>query len=143
MKRMARGALLSRLGAGLALLALPAILGAGRLHTELKSSDPAKDTVLAAPPARITLTYTTDVQLARSSASVHPSAAGAPAVSAGKLGYLANDRRDVLVLPLPEPLSGGGYTVRWTTAGPDGHPLSGDFAFRVDPSRHRARDGSR
>lgn len=122
----------SRLAPVVALLALSAILGAGRLHTELKSSDPAKDTVLAEPPARITLTYTTGVQLALSSASVHPSTADAATVSAGTLRYLADDRRDVLVLPLPEPLGGGGYTVKWTTAGPDGHPISGDFGFRVE-----------
>lgn len=122
----------SRLAPVVALLALSAILGAGRLHTELKSSDPAKDTVLAEPPARITLTYTTGVQLALSSASVQPSTADAATVSAGTLRYLADDRRDVLVLPLPEPLGGGGYTVKWTTAGPDGHPISGDFGFRVE-----------
>lgn len=120
-------------GPAFALLALPAILGAGRLHTELKESDPAKDTVLAEPPAAITLTYTTDVQLALSTVELRPSTApGGFAVAAGALRYLADDRRDVLVLPLNEPLAGGGYTVAWTTAGPDGHKLSGDFGFRVE-----------
>ncbi len=126
-----------------ALLALPAILGAGGLHTELKSSDPSKDTLLAEPPDRIVLTYTTDVQLTLSSASVHPSAADAPAVPAGTLGYLADDRRDVLVLPLPQPLGRGGHIVKWATAGPDGHPISGDFGFRVDlPAAETQAEGA-
>ena len=121
----------SSLAAAVALLALPAVVGAGRLHTELKSSEPAADAVVAESPARIVLTYTTDVQLALSSASVHPSAADSPAVPAGTLRYLADDRHDVLVLPLPQPPGAGGHIVKWATAGPDGHPISGDFGFRV------------
>ena len=114
-------------------LGLAAFLGAVFAHTELKESDPAEDAVLTGSPTAITLTYTTDVRLALSTVSVRPSAlADAPAVSAGPLGYLADDRRDVLVLLLGEPLARGGYTVAWTTAGPDGHKLSGDFGFRVE-----------
>ncbi len=113
-------------------LALPAILGAGWLHTELEESDPAEDAVLAESPSRVTLTYTTDVMLALSTVEVRPALPNATSVPAGKLAYLADDRHDVIVLPLSEPLGGGGYTVSWTTAGPDGHKLSGDIGFRVD-----------
>lgn len=123
---------LSRPAAALALLALPAILGAGRLHTELKSSDPAKDTVLAEPPAAITLTYTTDVQLAPSSVEVRPAGGGHAPAASGTLAYLADDRKDVLVLPLTGRLRNGTYTVAWTTAGPDGHPIRGTFDFTVE-----------
>lgn len=123
---------LCRLVPALALLALPAILGAGRLHTELKSSDPAKDTVLAEPPAAITLTYTTDVQLAPSSVEVRPAGAGLAPAASGALAYLADDRKDVLVLPLTGRLGNGTYTVAWTTAGPDGHPIRGTFDFTVE-----------
>ena len=140
MKRTARGAFRPRLGAGLALLALPAILGSGRLHTELKSSDPAKDTVLANPPAAITLTYTTDVQLALSSVEVRSSR---PAhAAAGELEYLADDRHDVLVLPLTQRLANGTYTVSWATAGPDSHPISGTFDFTVDAPVEAGEDAS-
>ena len=121
-----------RSGGTIALLALIALLGAGRLHTELKESDPAEDAVLTAPPSRITLTYTTGVQLALSAVEVRRSLPGAAPTPAGKLAYLADDRYDVIVLPLSAPLAGGGYTVSWTTAGPDGHKLSGDFGFRVE-----------
>ncbi|MYA12393.1 MAG: hypothetical protein F4087_05770 [Gemmatimonadetes bacterium] len=144
MKRTPRGAFSARLGAGLALLALPAILGAGRLHTlhtELKSSDPARDTVLADPPVAIKLTYTTDVQLALSSVEVRSSGPGDAA--AGKLGYPADDRHDVLILPLNQPLANGTYTVSWATAGPDSHPISGTFDFTVAAPEQVAAGGAR
>lgn len=131
---------LARAGGGLVALALPAILGAGWLHTELEESDPAEDAVLAESPSRVTLTYTTDVQLALSTVEVRPALPNATTVPAGKPAYLADDRRDVIVLPLSEPLGGGGYTVSWTTAGPDGHKLSGDFGFRVDLPAEETRE---
>ena len=115
-----------------AFLVLAAFLGAGFAHTELKESDPAEDAVLTESPTAIKLTYTTDVRLALSTVSVRPALPGATPAPAGKLAYLADDRRDVIVLPLSEPLAGGGYTVAWTTAGPDGHKLSGEFGFRVE-----------
>ena len=130
----------SRLGAALALLALPFLLGGDRPHTELKSSLPAKDTVLAESPDAITLTYTTDVQLALSTVAVRPVGDEAAPVPAGELGHPADDLRDVLALPLVEPLGRGDYTVAWTTAGPDGHRLSGDFGFRIDPASSSPAD---
>ena len=124
----------------LALLALPVILGAGRLHTELRSSSPAKDTVLAEPPAAVTLTYTTDVQLALSSVELRSSGAGHAAP--GKLAYMADDRHDVLVLPLNQRLANGTYTVSWATAGPDSHPIGGTFDFTVDSPEEEAGEVS-
>lgn len=130
----------ARVGGVLAALTLPAILGLGFLHTELKESDPAEDAVLFESPSRVALTYTTDVQLALSTVEVRASAPDAAPVPAGKLAYLADDRRDVLVLPLGEPLGGGGHTVSWTTAGPDGHKLSGDYGFTVELPATAATD---
>lgn len=127
---------LRALAAGVAVPAiLVAALAAARtspLHTELKESDPAADTVLAASPGAVTLTYTTDVQLALSTVTVRAAGSGGAVAPAGDLAYLADDRHDVLVLPLGEPLGPGGYTVAWATAGPDGHRISGDFGFRVE-----------
>ena len=122
----------ARAGGLLAALTLPALLGLGCLHTELKESDPAEDAVLSESPARIALTYTTEVQLALSTVEVRAASPGAMPVQVGKLAYLADERHDVIVLPLSGPLATGGYVVSWTTAGPDGHRLSGDFGFRVE-----------
>lgn len=114
-----------------ALLALPAVAAAATLHTELKESTPAKDAVVTESPTAVTLTYTTAVQLSLSSVSVR-SAAGGPAPFAAELAYLDDDRQDVLLLALDEPLGRGSYVVEWATAGPDGHALTGEFGFRVD-----------
>ena len=138
--RRARPPAPAAIGAGLALAALPLLLGADRLHTELKSSHPAKDTVLAESPDTITLTYTTDVQLALSTVVVRPAGVDAAPMPAGELAYLADDRRDVLALPLIEPLARGDYSVSWVTAGPDGHRLSDDFGFRVESASGPAAD---
>ena len=119
--------------AGVATLALAGTLAAGgstRDHTELERSDPAENAVLAASPSRIVLDYTTGVLLAPSTVVVR-SAQTRP-VNASRPTYLADDRRDVLVLPLAETLSNGSYEVAWTTAGPDGHAISGNFGFRVE-----------
>jgi len=117
---------------GALLLALPAVATAATLHTELEESTPAQDAVLTRSPTAVTLTYTTAVQLSLSSVSVRAAMGDAAPVAAGELSYLHEDREDVLVLALDEPLGRGSYVVEWTTAGPDGHALSGEFGFRVD-----------
>ena len=122
-----------RLGAPMCVLAALAATASGPLHTELKESDPPADTVLDVSPAAVTLTYTTDVQLALSSVTVRRAGADGAAVAAGKLAHPGEDRRDVLVLPLSARLATGTYTVSWATAGPDGHRINGEFGFRVDP----------
>lgn len=114
------------------LLGLIVMLGVVCFHTELDHSYPAADSVLAESPAAVTLTFTTEVQLALSSVSLASSQSGG-ALPAGELAYLSADRHDVLVLSLAAPLPSGAYVVSWRTAGPDGHPISGEFGFRVDP----------
>ncbi len=114
------------------LLALPAVAAASTLHTELEESTPAQDAVLTESPTEVTLTYTTAVQLSLSSVSVRSAAGGAAPVAAAELAYLDEDRQDALLLALDEPLARGSYVVEWTTAGPDGHALSGEFGFRVE-----------
>ena len=114
------------------LLALASVAAAIRLHTELEDSDPDADAVLTESPAAVTLAYTTEVQLALSSVTVASAAAGGTADPAGELAYLVAGRHDVLVLHFTAPLPSGSYIVSWRTAGPDGHPISGEFGFRVD-----------
>lgn len=123
------------------LFAVVAGAGWGWLHTELKVSDPEADSVLATSPTAITLTYTTDVQLALSSVDVRSAGGDGEVVATGELGYLGDDRRDVLVLPLGEALGTGTYTVAWAAAGPDGHRIAGEFVFRVGRSQVEAPEG--
>jgi len=124
--------LLRQSGRGAAvLLTLFTAVGAAWAHTELEGSDPAADAVLAELPAAVTLMFTTDVQLGLSSVTVTSTSVGGAVASVGELAYFSADQRDVLVLPLTAALPPGGYTVSWRTAGPDGHPISGDYAFQV------------
>ena len=117
---------------------LAALVAGGwtRDHIELERSEPAQDTVVATPPSRIVLDYTTDVHLAVSTVVVRraqgqPEPGARTPVAGGEVAHLADDRRDVLVLPLAQPLPDGAYQVAWTTGGPDGHAVSGAFGFRV------------
>ncbi len=116
-----------RLAVGLAWLVSAAAVGS--LHTELEESDPAADSVVAAPVRAVTLTFTTDVRLSLSSVAVR--ADGAASDAPGELAYQDDGRRDALSFRPDEPLGAGAHAVRWTTAGPDGHAISGEFAFRA------------
>ena len=113
-------------------VALLTLVGWGWPHTELKESGPVADAVLDASPSAVTLIYTTEVQLALSTVTVRHAGVDGAEAAAGELTYLAEDRHDALVLPLSESLSSGSYVVGWTTAGPDGHALSGEFGFGVE-----------
>ena len=124
-----------------AAVALLTLVGWGWPHTELKESDPVADAVLDASPSAVTLIYTTEVQLALSTVTVRHAGVGGAEAAAGELTYLAEDRHDALVLPLSESLSSGSYVVGWTTAGPDGHALSGEFGFGVElPAEEQAEE---
>lgn len=98
-------------------------------HTALEASAPAKDESLTDPPVELTLDFTTDVQLNLSRIAVETAAGSA--ISMGALRYHGEDTKDQLVASFPPTLEAGLYTVRWTTAGPDGHALSGDFQFTL------------
>ena len=109
-------------------LLLPWLAGAAVLHTALESSVPADGDSLEVPPAELRLEYTTDVQLDLSRVRVI-GPAGEWTVEG--LRYLADDRHDVLVAPLPSDQPPGDYRVAWTTAGPDGHAIHGEFEYRT------------
>ncbi|NNM34867.1 MAG: copper resistance protein CopC, partial [Gemmatimonadetes bacterium] len=115
---------------GLSLL-IPGLLGATALHTALESSAPSDGDSLEAPPTEVRLEYTTDVQLDLSRVRVL-GPAGEWAIEG--LRYLAEDRHDVLVAPLPVEQPSGAYRVLWTTAGPDGHAIHGEFEYEATGS---------
>ncbi|MDH3224462.1 MAG: copper resistance protein CopC, partial [Gemmatimonadota bacterium] len=126
--RATRRLSLQTMRAALFVALLPFLAGAGPLHTALESSEPAEDSVLREPPREIRLEYTTDVQVNLSRIRL---AGPHEEVEIGPLRYLAANRHDVLVAPLPQGLLPGAYRVAWTTAGPDGHPINGEFEYSL------------
>ncbi|HSR43008.1 MAG TPA: CopD family protein [Longimicrobiales bacterium] len=98
------------------------------LHTALDGSYPA-DGATVDGVREVRLRFTTPVQLSLS--RVELVTRSGPFGAVGDLETVAGSGDRELRLPLAEPLPPGSYTVRWRTAGPDSHPISGSFAFRV------------
>jgi copper transport protein len=108
----------------LALLALP---GGVVAHEELRDADPAHGDTLSVVPEQIRLTFVNPIQLALA----HVTLVGPQgAVELGEL-QRASDAAHVLLAPVRGKLVAGAYTVRWQVAGPDGHPVRGDYSFTI------------
>ena len=107
------------LAAGLLLTLVAAPASA---HDELKSSDPADQATLVAPPSSVVLTF-----------EEPPVALGAQVVVTGPNGPVSagSPRLDgVLVTQDVQPgAPAGRYTVEWRVTSDDGHPVSGTFTF--------------
>ena len=103
-------------------LAVPSVaLG----HGLLRSSSPSAKSVLATPPREIRLTFTEAPE--RTFTRIRLIGATAPvSLGAGEI-FPGN----VAVARIPGQLGSGEYRVEWQTAGSDGHPVTGQFAFTV------------
>ena len=106
---------------GLGLLASVAIA-----HTQLSSSVPAQDTVVAAAPEELVLTFSTDVRITALTLT------DAAAVSYD-LGALPTSAQQEFSIPVPA-LAAGYYTVVWRAVGADTHVVSGEIHFSVGTS---------
>ncbi|MEX0892591.1 MAG: copper resistance protein CopC [Gemmatimonadota bacterium] len=110
----------------LGLLALPAGAAA---HEELRGAMPASGDTLAAAPDQLRLTFVNPVQLGLA----HLTLIGPRGtVDLGELRR-ASGVAEVLVAPVRGRLVAGTYTVRWQVAGPDGHPVRGEYTFTIRP----------
>src|SRR5688500_6875626 len=114
-----------RFMAAVAAVALGVLPQRADAHGLLRTSSPAADSVLRASPAEIRLTFTeapeprfTRIRLIGAHGQL---ALGALRILAG----------NVAVARVPTTLDPGGYLVEWSTAGNDGHPVSGRFSFTV------------
>lgn len=123
----------------LALLLLGAVPGEGWAHLELESSAPAAGSVVSPPVTELRLRFTRPVEVAYTSVTVFD-ASGGEVASAALAADPAGEGRGV-VLPLAAPLGPGRYTVRWRTAGPDGHVVAGDYSFTVEAPEEPAPAG--
>ena len=113
-----------RILAVLALLVLPAGAAA---HEELRAAQPAEGDELGIAPDRLRLTFVNPVELSLARLTlIGPDGA----VELGELRR-APDAARILEAPILGPLVPGSYRVRWQVAGPDGHPVRGEYTFTI------------
>lgn len=98
-----------------------------RRHTRLVRSEPAKDSVIRVAPTELKLWFSEKLDLAVTRVRL---TAGEVAVETGPLTR-AEAADAPIVAPLVAPLRDGNYTVTWSTASADGHPVRGTFRFTV------------
>ncbi len=94
-------------------------------HMAVQKTTPEADAVLTASPDHIQMWFTQSPDPVISRLALE-SANGDVALGKTEVG---EDRS--LVAMLPSKLAAGDYTVRWRTAGDDGHTQRGEFAFTV------------
>ncbi len=94
-------------------------------HMAVSKTMPEADAVLAAAPAEIQIWFTQAPDPAISRLTLE-GASGE--IALGELN-IEDDRS--LQADVPSTLASGSYTVRWRTAGDDGHAQRGDFTFTL------------
>lgn len=109
-----------------ALAALPALSLA---HTELASADPADGSTLTEPPTEIVLTFEGEVGEGSTFTVTGPDGA---TVGEGELDLDVADRN--VLRGEVEVTATGEYTISWSVAGEDGHPVEGELGFTYDPA---------
>jgi len=95
-------------------------------HTQLSSSVPAEQAVVAAAPEELVLMFSTDVRI---TALTLTDAADA----SYELGALPTSAQREFEIPVPT-LAAGEYTVAWRAVGADTHVVSGEIHFSVAAS---------
>ncbi len=108
-----------------ALVLVVASIGIATAHLRVQRSMPEADATLAASPDHIQVWFSQDPDPAISRLTLE----GADGEIAVGETTVHDDKS--LKAMLPAALAGGDYTVKWRTAGDDGHTQRGDFAFTV------------
>ena len=94
-------------------------------HLRVQKSMPEADAILAASPDHVQVWFSQEPDPAISRLTLE----GADGeIAIGETAIL--DDRSLRAM-LPSSLAAGDYTVKWRTAGDDGHTQRGDFAFTV------------
>lgn len=112
----------------LTLALLPMLASQAMAHGSLTKATPGDGDRLTSVPRELRLTFNEAVELALSHlALVGPGGA----VSLSPL-TIAPDSAKVLVVGITGSLAPGLYTVNWQVAGPDGHPVQGQYTFTIE-----------
>lgn len=99
--------------------------GVAERHMRLTKSKPEADQVVSTSPSVIQAWFSEAPELAVSRLAVEGPE------GAVELGDLRAGEENSLVSDVAAVLGPGSYTVRWRTAGDDGHVVRGDFSFTV------------
>ena len=111
-----------------AVCTLSAAAAPARFHTKLVKSAPAANDTLATAPTAISLWFNEAVDLKVTTVKV---AGASGAVKTGALTRDAKLKDAPVVAAISSALAAGKYTVSWSVAGDDGHPVKGTFDFVV------------
>ena len=112
-----------------ALLSVP--VGASTtLHFSLIRSAPSKDQKLEVPPPRVQLWFSQAPAAVVSRITLKREARE---IALGKT--IVDDKEKSMYADPVKPLEAGAYTVTWRAAGDDGHVLSGEVKFSIEPKR--------
>jgi putative copper export protein/methionine-rich copper-binding protein CopC len=113
------------------LLALALLVpAAAHAHVRLDASSPGRDEVLSVMPSHMRLLFSGTIEARYTSVTL--TAPDGQRVAIGDVVFVdGSDREFTLTLPaLDQP---GTWTVRWRTAGADGHVLQGSYTFVLAP----------
>ena len=113
------------LGAGLTL----AVATPAQAHDELVSSYPEADSTIASSPAEITLSFSGELIAGMQSAAVEVIAPDGENVATDAP---SEDGTSITQHLTPDPPAGI-FTVRWKVVSSDGHPISGEYTYTVEP----------
>lgn len=114
-----------------ALLAVFFAQGSGaRAHSELRASEPAAGTALAASPEGIVLRFTSPMQVT-TLRLLDGAGRERPLRREGPRGAAVAELRAAVTAPLPP----GAYRVEYRGLSADGHVGTGAVEFRVEPAR--------
>ena len=101
-------------------------------HLRLLGSIPAKDTVLTAAPATMTLWFSEAPQLRLTRLAL---AGPGGAVALGKVTVDPKDAKR-LTAAVTAAMPAGSYVLSWRTASSDGHAIRGEIPFRLGAAGH-------
>lgn len=106
--------------------AAPAAAAPSR-DTVVTSSDPAPNARLSTSPARVTMSFSDEIEVTRSGVGLIRSDGSTISLPKPRAGATAR----AMIVDLAAPLTPGVYAVRWSVLNHDGHEQQGYFAFAV------------
>jgi methionine-rich copper-binding protein CopC len=114
-----------------AIVMMTALATTASAHARYKSSAPSTGEVLAASPARVSITFTQDIQKVAGTYDIQVGRDRGQSVAAGPAA-LDDALRTTMSVPLQADLPPGRYVVNWkNVSDADGDPAAGAFSFYV------------